>query len=188
MKFGYLAAAAIAAASTGLVVPAYAQDAAAPAAPAEAPAAAATVAAGATIYGPDGSEVGTIGELVGENATINTGNVTATVPQSAITPGAKGLTIGWNKADLEAAVASAEQASSAALDGALVAGAQVFTVDGEAIGAVKELNAEGMVVVEHTTAGPISLPKAQFALQQDKVTFLATSADLQAALSGSASS
>lgn len=197
MKFGYLAAAAFAAAGTAFIAPAHAQDAApaaeAPAAEAAAPAPAApaadaTVAAGATVFGPDGTEVGTIATLAGENATINTGSVTATVPQSAITPGSKGLTIGWNKAELEAAVAGQAEASAAALETALVAGAQVFTVDGQAVGAVKELTAEGLVVVEHATAGAISLPKAQFAIHQDKVTFMATAADLNAAISGPANS
>ncbi|MFC4256388.1 hypothetical protein GRI97_10325 [Altererythrobacter xixiisoli] len=196
MKFGYLAAAAFAA-GTAFTVPAAAQDAA-PAAPAEgapaadaaaaAPAGAAAIAAGATVYGPDGAEVGTIASLEGGNATINTGSVTATVPATAISAGAKGPTIGWNKAQLEEAVSGQAEASAAALETALVAGAQVFTVDGQPVGPVKEVNAAGMVVVEHSTAGAISLPKAQFAMHQDKVTFMATAADLNAAVAGQAAS
>jgi len=40
-----------------------------------------------------------------------------------------------------------------------------------------------MVVVEHTSAGPIQLPKDQMTVQGANLTFLATAADLEAAVS-----
>lgn len=170
-------------------VPALAQDAAAPAAAptAAAPAAPAApagsaMAAGATVYGPDGQPVGTIDKVEGGNAVLNTGNMIATLPLNAFGSSDRGPTITLNKADLEAAIGAANQQAAAALDAALVAGTQVYTVDGTLVGPVKSLEADGLIVVEHAS-GPLSLKKDQLAMQGDKLTVLATAADLQAAVS-----
>lgn len=141
------------------------------------------VTVGATVYGPQGSVVGTVEQVDGTNVVINTGNLTATLPAEAFSAGESGPTIGWDKAELEAAITAAEQEASAALEAALVPGAQVYSVDGQVVGTVSEVNAEGMVVVQHTTAGPIQLPKDQMTMQGENLTFLATAADLEAAVS-----
>lgn len=164
-------------------------DAAAPAAGAQAapdaaaPADAGGVAVGGTVYGPDGNPVGTIEQVEGANVVLNTGTASATVPASALTPGEKGQTIGWNKAELEAAIAAEKQKSASVLDDKLIAGAEVFTVDKVAAGTIAEVKDDGMVVVNHTTAGPIQLPKAQMTVQEENVTLLTTASDLDAAVS-----
>jgi len=141
------------------------------------------VTAGATVYGPDGTEVGKIEQVDGTNVVINTGSLTATLPAEVFGEGESGPTLGWNKADLEAAIAAEQQSSQEALLAALVPGAQLYSADGLVVGTVNEVNADGMVVVQHTSAGPIQLPKDQMALQGEKLTFLATAADLEAAVS-----
>ncbi len=165
MKFNHFAAAA-ALAIAGFSVSATAQ-----------------IAVGAKIYGPQGEEVGTVEQVDGGNVVVNTGTLTATLPQDVFGEGETGPTIGWNKAELEAAISAAEQEASAELDTALVAGAQLYSVDGVAVGSVESVGADGMVVVEHASAGSIQLPKDQMAMQNGQLTFLATAADLEAAVS-----
>ena len=151
------------------------------AAPALAQGAAPTV--GATVYGPDGAAVGTIEQVDGTNVVINTGNMTATLPANVLGEGETGPTIGWNKADLEAAITAEQQKAAEAVTAALVPGAQLYSVDGLVVGTISEVQEGGMVVVEHTSAGPIQLPKDQMTVQGSNLTFLATAADLEAAVS-----
>jgi hypothetical protein len=143
----------------------------------------ADVTAGAVVYGSDGEPVGTIDQVDGTNVVLNTGERTATLPADVFGASEKGPMIGWTKAELDAAIAAEEQKAGEAVAAALVPGAQLYSVDGLVVGTVNEVNAEGMVVVQHTSAGPIQLPKDQMTLQGDKLTFLATAADLEAAVS-----
>jgi preprotein translocase subunit YajC len=170
IKFSTLAAAA-ALAVAGVSGPALAQDAG--------------VAVGATIYGPDGGAVGTIEQVEGDNVVINTGNMTATVPASVLGDGDNGPTMGWNKADFEAAISAAEAEAQAALEASLQAGAEVYSVDGVLLGTIDSVNDEGLVVVE-LAGGPVALGKEQMTLQGDKLTFLATAADVEAAAAAAA--
>lgn len=144
-----------------------------------APAFAAEVSVGAKILGPDGAEVGTVEKVEGGNVVVNTGSLTATLPADAIGESNEGLTIGWNKAQLEAAVTEANQQTAAQLETALVAGADVYSIDGQLLGKVQKI--EGDLVVLEREAGPISLPRQQIVLNAEKVTFPATAADVEAA-------
>lgn len=141
----------------------------------------AQVAVGATVFGPDGGEVGTIESVEGDVAVVNTGNLAANLPLEVFGEGENGPTIGWNKADLEAAVNSANEEAAAALTAALTAGADLYSVDGVLLGKVDSVGDDGTVVVS-LESGPISLPSDQMVLQADKLTFLATAADLKAAV------
>lgn len=163
MKFSTLAAAA-ALAIAGVSSAAFATD----------------VAVGAKIYGPDGAEVGTVEKVEGGNVVVNTGSLKATLPTDVFGDGEKGATIGWNKAQLEAAVTEANQQAAAQLEAALVAGAEVYSVDGQLLGTVEKI--DGGIVVVAREAGPLSLPQDQIAMQGEKVTFLATAADIEAAV------
>ena len=165
MKFSTFAAAA-ALSLAALSAPALAQDAG--------------LTVGAKIYGPDGGEVGTIEKVEGDNVTVNTGNLTAALPSSTFGTGDKGPTIGWNKADLEAAISAANAQADAELDAAIVAGADVYSADAVLLGKIKEVPADGTVIVE-LTSGPVALPRDQMALAAEKLTFRATAADVQAA-------
>jgi len=166
MKFSSFAAAA-ALALAGVSAPAFAQDAA--------------VTVGAKVYGPQGGEVGTIERIDNGVAVVNTGNLTANLPVDSFGEGENGPTIGWNKAELEQAVTAANEEAAAALAAALVAGSELYSVDGVLLGTVESVGEDGLVVVE-LDSGPISLPKAQMAVQAEKLTFLATAADVEAAV------
>lgn len=164
MKFSTLAAA-VALAVAGLSAPALAQDAA--------------VAVGAKIYGSDGAEVGTIESVDGNAVVVNTGNLTAALPADSFGKSDKGPTLGWTKAELEAAVTEANQKAAEALEASLVAGAEVYSSDAALLGKVQSVDGDNVVV--DLSSGPAALPKAQMAMQGDKLTFLATAADVQAA-------
>jgi len=166
-----LVAALLAAASPAV---ASAQEAAAPAA---------APAVGATIFGPDGSEVGKVVSVAGGNVVIDTGNQKATIAASSVGTTAKGPTIGFTRPQLEAAVTEAAAQSSAKLDAALTAGAAVKSQDGVAIGTVKEVNAQGLVVVERAAGKPVALPKDTMTLDASGgVSLLFTAAQFEAAV------
>ena len=165
MKLSTLAAAAVLALA-GVSAPALAQTAA--------------VSVGAKIFGPDGAEVGTVESVQGENVVVNTGSVTAALPASVFGTSDKGPTIGWNKADLEAAISAANAQADAELDAAIAAGADVYSADAVLLGKIKEVPADGTVIVE-LASGPVALPRDQMALAAEKLTFRATAADVQAA-------
>lgn len=164
MKLSTLAAAA-ALALAGVSAPAFAQTA---------------VSVGAKVFGPDGNEVGTVEKVEGDNVVVNTGTLTAALPSSVFGDGEKGPTIGWNKADLEAAITAANDEAKAQAEAAVVVGADVYSSDAVLLGKITELTADNLAVVE-LTSGPASLPTAQMTLQGDKLTFLATAADVAAA-------
>jgi hypothetical protein len=159
----FVAAAALALA--GAATPALAQDG---------------VAVGAKIYGPDGAEVGTIERVEGPNVLIDTGSLTAALPADTLGKGENGPTIGWTRAELEAAVNAANQEAADKLAAALVEGAEVYSTDNVRLGTIATIE-DDLVVVE-LASGPASLPKTQIAMQADKVTFLATAAALEAAV------
>lgn len=159
-------AAAAALAIAGIAGPAFAQDAA--------------IVVGAKVFGPDGAEVGTVEQVQGENVVVNTGSVTAALPSSVFGAGESGPTIGWNKAQLEAAVNEANQEAEAQLQAAFVPEADLYSSDGQLLGKVASVADESFVVT--LESGEFTLPKEQVTMQADKLTFLATAADLQAAV------
>jgi hypothetical protein len=138
------------------------------------------VAVGAKIYGSDGAEVGTIERIEGANVLVNTGSLTAALPVDTLGEGTDGPTIGWTRAELEAAVNAANQEAAEKLAAALVEGAEVYSTDNVRLGTITAIE-DDLVVVE-LGSGPASLPKTQMAMQADKVTFLATAAALEAAV------
>jgi hypothetical protein len=160
-------AAAAALACAAFAAPALAQDAG--------------VTAGATVYGPDGEAVGTIDKVEGGNAVVNSGSASAALPVDKFGKGEKGPTIGFTKAQFEAAVNAASAKSSEALAAALVAGADLYSSDGVLLGKVKTVSDDGNVVVD-LPSGAFTVTKDQVALNGDKLTFRATKADVDAAV------
>jgi len=170
MKFSTLtAAAALAAAAIG--TPAFAQDNG--------------LTVGGKIYGPDGAEVATIEQVQDGAIVINTGSVTAALPADAFGTGDNGPTIGWNKAELEAAINAANGHAQAELEAALVADTDVYSSDDMLLGKITEVSGDGNVVVELET-GPVALPGEQMALADGKLIFRATAADVLAAAAAAA--
>ena len=155
-----LIAAAIAAAS---IVPAaaMAQEAAAPAA-----AAAATPTVGAKVFDAEGGEVGTVEAIQGNVVTVSTGTARAGLPVTAFVTREKGLTIGMNKAQLEAAVNGASAQNDAAKDAALVADAPVKSSDGVVLGTISKVEGEN-VTVALSNGSAVALQKSNLGLGTD---------------------
>ena len=164
-------------------------DTAAPA-PAAAPAAsddaAADVLPGATVYDTQGGVVGRIVSVDGENVVVDSGTSRATLAKSGFAKGTNGPVVGMTKAQFDQAVATAKGEADSKLAAALVAGAAVQSSDGVAVGTVKEIDANGNVVLERPT-GVIALPKSQFTTNASGgVALRFTNADLEAAIAKSA--
>jgi hypothetical protein len=175
MKFSHLSVAILAVALS----PSVASAQAAPAA-----AASTGLTAGAVVHDQQGGEVGKIASVDGDTIILDTGNSKATLPRSAFAIGKKGPTVNATKAQIDAAVAAAFAKTNAALSAALVPGAQVFGEAGAAIGTVKEVVGEQVIL--DRPAGSVSLNKNMFAATAGKLTLKLTSAELDAAAQASA--
>jgi hypothetical protein len=151
MKFQYIVTALLATAAA----PALAQTAA----PAAQPQVEVTV--GANVYGPAGDVVGTVDKIEAGNAVVNTGKHTAALPTSAFGKNEKGLLLSMSKDQLDAAVEAAEAKAQGAVASALVVGAAVKSSDGQPMGTVKAISADGVVTIERAE-GVFSLRKDAF--------------------------
>lgn len=160
MKKTFLAAA-IAAAS---LIPAagMAQDAAAPAAAA----AAAAPTVGAKVFDAEGGEVGSVESVQGDIVTVSTGTARAGLPKSAFVAREKGLTIGMNKAQLEAAVNGAKAENSAAKDAKIVADAPVKSSDGVVLGTISKVTGDD-VTLALSSGAAAALKKSYIGLTAD---------------------
>jgi preprotein translocase subunit YajC len=139
------------------------------------------IAVGAIVYGAGGEEVGTVDRIDGGNVVLKSGELSAALPAAAFGKSGKGLTITLTKEQFVSAVTAANQKSAQALTAALAAGADIYSSDGQVIGKVKSVADDGSVIVT-ASAGEFTAKKEQVALNGDKLTFLATKADVDAAL------
>lgn len=173
MKFAKLAAAAAALA----IMPAmaHAQDAA--------PAAAAvSVTQGAAVTGNDGNPVGTVTEVNGDIATVNTGKHSVPLPLNAFGSDANGLTLNITKTDLDTMIDQQLAEAAAALNQALVTGAAVGTADAQPLGVIDTIEGEN-VVLAMSDDQKVTLGKDMFALDDNGgVIVLATLAQIEAAI------
>lgn len=144
------------------------------------------VAVGATVYAADGSEVGKIDSVSDGNVVLDTGTNKAALPANSFAKGPKGLVFGMTKQQLDDAVAKASQANDAKLETALVTGAALYSSDGVQVGKIREIGADGNVVVDHDTSA-FAFPKAQFTVAENgNLALHMTAAQLDAALKQSA--
>lgn len=143
--------------------------------------AAVQVTAGATVYGPNGAEVGTVEKVEGGNAVINTGAHSAAVPTSAIGRNEKGLLVSLTRDQLDAAVVAAEAKSQGNLASVLVVGAPLHSADGQPMGKVSAISAEGLVTVERES-GSFALRRDSFATDANGLALRMTAAQINAAL------
>lgn len=166
-------------------------DSTAPApAPAAAPAASDDVSAdilpGATVYDSTGGTVGRIVSVEGDAVVVDTGTSRGTLSKAGFAKGPTGPVIGMTKAQLDQAVAKVEGEAGAKLAAALVAGAAVQSSDGQPVGTVKEIDANGNVVLDRP-AGAVALPKSQFTTAANGAVALRfTAAQFEAAIARSA--
>lgn len=142
-------------------------------------AAAPALAVGAMIYDPQGGEVGKIDSVTNDAVVVDTGTYKATLPKSAFGAGSKGPSVTITKAQINEQVAAATQKASAALDAALVAGAEVKGKAGAPIGTIKEVTAEHVVI--DRAAGPVSLSRKAFGVGSQGLFISMTAAELDAA-------
>lgn len=146
--------------------------------------AAAQVAAGAAVYGPDGSQVGTVLGIEGGIVTLDTGTYKAPLPEDAFGKGDKGPTITVTRAQIDAMMAEQVAAANAARDAALVAGAAVVSPKGAALGTIKSV--EGDAVVLESASGAVQLKREHFALNAQGALLALFTAEQVAAAAGSA--
>jgi hypothetical protein len=167
MKFSNMAlAAALAFAATPAALLAQAQD----------------VAVGTTIYGSDGQVVGTVTAVADGTVTVDTGAHQAALPANAIGKTDKGPTVGLTKAELDAQIEKLTADQAAKVTAALAVGAAVVDVDGAALGTIKSV--EGDSVVVESPSGAFTLKPEHFSLQGDKLTAAVRAADVAAQLKG----
>ena len=141
-------------------------------------------AVGATVYDPQGGVVGTITAKTADTIVIDTGVNKATLRSNVLGKDTKGRPIiSMTKDQLDAAIAKAKSDADAKLAAALVVGAPVATSDGVQIGTIKEIAADGNIVVDRGDSGLVTLTKAQFTTDAaGKPALLFSKAQLDAAL------
>lgn len=131
------------------------------------------LAVGTVIYDPQGGEVGKIDSVSGDAIVVDTGAHKATLPRSAFASGAKGPTVTITKAQIDEQMAAAAQKAAAALEAALVVGAEVKGKAGTPIGTVKEVSADKVVI--DRPAGPVAIGRKAVGLG-DKGLFISLTA------------
>lgn len=136
---------------------------------------------GATVYDLQGGEVGKIVSVANGSVVIDTGKNEATVELSSIGAGKSGPAIGYTRDQLDAAVAAASGQAAAALNAALVAGAEVKAQDGVVIGKVGKVTADA-VVIERNSAKPVSLPRDALMLKDGALSLLFTAPQFEEAI------
>lgn len=138
-----------------------------------------TLVVGTMIYDAQGGEVGKIDSVTNDAVVVDTGTYKATLPKSAFGAGSKGPTVTITKVQINEQVAAATQKASAAIDAALVAGAEVKGKAGVPIGTIKEVTAENVVI--DRAAGPVSLSRKAFGVGPQGLFISMTAAELDAA-------
>jgi preprotein translocase subunit YajC len=137
------------------------------------------IAVGAVIYDPQGGEVGKVDSVSGDNVVIDTGTNKVALPKASFGKGKAGPAIGMTKADIDAAAAAQLAQAQAALDSALIVGAEVRGSSGTPIGTIKEVTADQVVL--NRPSGMVSLNKSLFANEAGSVVLRISAAELDAA-------
>ena len=155
------------------------------AAPLFAQAAQVEVTAGATVYDAQGSEVGKVEKVEDGSAVVNTGKHSAALPTSGFGRNEKGLLLSMTREQLDAAVEAAVAKAHGTLDQALAVGAAVHSSDGQAMGTVKAIGADGVITIDN--AGKVlSLRKDAFTTDAKGLALKATAAQINEAAAAQA--
>lgn len=136
---------------------------------------------GATVYDQQGGEVGKVEKVEGGAAVVNTGKNTAALPTSGFGKNAKGLLLSMTREQLDAAVEAASAKAQAAVDQALVTGAALRSSDGQPMGTVKAISADGVVTIDKD-GKVFSLKKDAFTTDAQGLALKATAAQINEAL------
>lgn len=146
-------------------------------------AAASTVdfAVGATVYDSAGQEIGPITNIDGSNVTLTVSDKMVALPKTSFSQTDKGPAITLTREQLVSWLNEQVAASGAALDAAIVAGADIRSAKGAAIvGKVKSADANGVVVA--TAEGDMLLPKNAFFLSDQGLATSFTAEQFAAAI------
>lgn len=157
-----------------------------PGAATTAPAAAAParVTAGAQVVDATGAAVGTVAQVNGTTAIVDTGTNKVGVPVGNFAAGPNGLVLGNTKADLDAAASQAAAQAQTQLKTMLVAGTDVHGVNGAVLGKVKTAD-DQFVTVTSSKGGDVRLPITGFAATPTGLTVGISQADFDKAVSAS---
>lgn len=147
--------------------------------------AATSVAVGAKVFGPQGEEVGTVESVSGETVVLNTGTNRATLAASSLGTSDKGLTIGMTKQQLDAAVQQAASQADAAMNSALVAGADVRSKDGQPVGKIETVEGDSVVLARE--GGSITLSREHLTTDEQGLKLVMTKAEFEAAANAASS-
>lgn len=173
MKFTRIVLAATALSAAPLA----AQEAAAPAAGAEA-----QVTVGATVFGPQGNPVGTIENVAGGIATVNTGTNMAPLPVNAFGPGENGPTITVTQAQLNSLIEQQLAAAAQQRDAALVVGAPVMTADNQQLGTVDTIEGDNITLARMPQGDKFTLARDYFVVEDGALMARLTAAQVDEAL------
>ncbi|HYX46617.1 MAG TPA: hypothetical protein VE820_07335 [Sphingomicrobium sp.] len=145
-------------------------------------AAQAGITVGMQVTDPSGGVVGTVSGVNGSNLVIKTDKHEAQIPRSSFALSSGKLLFGMTQAQLDAQI----EQSSAAANVAIVAGARVNSVGGEAVGTIESV-ADGNVTIALVDGKKIAIPQAGLRGNSDgTVTIGYTAAQLEAMLQGDA--
>ena len=137
--------------------------------------------AGATIMGNDDAAVGTVLSNDGTTVIVDTGTHQVPLGPEAFAEREGVWTLNTTKAELDTTFGEMMAQQQAALQAALVVGAEVVTADAQLVGPITEIN-EQAVVVEHG-GQPVGLPHEMFALDAEgKLMILADMESLMQAM------
>lgn len=130
------------------------------------------VTVGATVSDSSGGNVGTITQVAGGNATIDTGTTKAAVPVTSFAQGQNGLVLGMTKAQVDAAASQARPTE-------IAVGSQVVGPQGNPVGKVAAV--AGNLVTVETPKTKVQLPKTAFAMNGSNLAIGMTQEQLEAA-------
>ena len=140
---------------------------------------------GAKVYDSAGVELGPIASNDGSVVVVDFGGRKAALPTNAFAQTDKGLAITITAAQLTAALDKQAADAAAALETALVPGAEIRGVTGASVvGKVKATDAEGVIVT--TDKGEVRLPRKAFFLTGKGLSMSFTADQFAAALAETA--
>lgn len=145
------------------------------------------IAPGATVMGNDGNPVGTVETVSGDVVVIDTGKHKAPVPASAIGMSETGPSVNISQAQLNEMMDAQMAEAMAKRDAALVAGAEVFSANGNPAGTLAEVDLGTDVIVLESPAGKVALKKEHFAVDpQGRLLALFTREQIETAAASAA--
>lgn len=145
------------------------------------------VAVGAAVYGPEGAVVGTIVEVEGGQAIIDTGKHKVPLGLDSYGTSEKGPTITVGKAVLDQMMDQQLAERTAARDAALVAGASVMTGDHQTLGTILEVEGNNVVIARGgDETNRVTLLREYFSTTEHGLMARLTMAQIDAAMNAGA--